>query len=344
MCRCIVAVLLATCAVLHTNAQQASMSSVSQAPTLVLRDGEPVVLRALQRATSADAAVGQQVQLEVIKPVKLDDLVIVAEGAVAVAKVTAVEHKRRMGRGGTLALAIERVQLVNGQYAPLRAVIAKTAGGKGAMASDMTGALVASYGLALPFTPLFLLKHGNDMAISPGDRFVSYVDGDLSLERGSIAVAQDTLKTKKDVAVVYVFRAAKDPGAVSQASVLCGDILVGSFHEDQFVRMELPAGVYWFRSGKPAYKKFEKLRRADFLPLTVQAGSAYYLQVYSAKTSFWSDSLPHLKLLSEQVGADAVAQINYRAESALEVGPQNLDKLQKQVPADAPPKPAGTAH
>ncbi len=331
----------------------ASMSVAGQTPdsspaidtNFVLHDGETVVMRALQRVTSADATVGQEIQFEVITAVQVGGLIVISEHAAATARVIAVERTRRMGRGGKLAIAIERVRLVDGEAAPLRAVIDRTAGGKGQMAADMAGTFVATYGLSLPLTPFFLLKHGNDMAVSPGDRFVAYVDGNIGMDRNLIAAAQSGLVAPINIGTVYLFRGTSDSKNLPQIPVNCGDALVGVFHQDHFVRMELQPGLYWFRAGEATYKNMQRVSRNELFPLHVEGGSSYYLQVRAVRTSKWgADWGALLEQISAKAGADAVSRTNYRAERAIEVGPTDLEALQKQAPADIRRQPFPADH
>lgn len=318
-------------------AQQASEHTPVTESKLVLHEGEPVVMRALERVTSSNATVGQVIRFEIIKPVKVGDLVIIPERAIATAKIVDVEKPKRMGRGGKLSISMEHVQMLDGQFAQLRAVVNRRAGGKGEMASDMAGAAALTYGLALPLTPLFLLKHGNDMAISPGDRFQAFIDGDVPLERHAFVAASTSLATQPEVAVLYLFRSLHDPGNVPRASVLCGEALLGVFHEDQFVRLELPPGLYWCRTGRAALKKTQRLHEKDYLAIRVEAGSTYFVQVRSFRVGKWSaewDS--RLVRLEPAAGAAAVTEINYKAESFRDKPSiQDLEKLQLQ-PASKP--------
>lgn len=312
--------------------QETSEPPFARDSKLVLHDGAPVVMRALDRATSSDAAVGQELRFEVIKPVKVGDLVIIREGAIATAKVVGVERPKRMGRGGRLSVSIGRVQLLDGQLAQLRAVVDRRAGGQGEMASEMGEMVLFTRGLGLPLTPFFLLKHGNDMAVSPGDRFQAFVDGDVPLNPDTFVAASTSLATHSDVAVVYLFRGAHDSGS-SQEPVVCGEALVGVFHPDQFVRLELPPGLYWFRTGQTAFKKTQRLHEKDYLALRVDAGSTYYLEVRAFRVSMWKDLDAHLIRLEPEAGAAAVTEINYKAEHPLDkTTTKDLEKLQLQPP------------
>lgn len=296
----------------------------------VLRDGQPVIMRATQPVSSEGATVGQQVQFEVVRPVKLGDLVVIPEHATATGKVLLAKKKGRMGRGGKLAIAIERVQLVTGQTAPLRALASRSGGGQKDMAASMAGTIVATYGLALPFAPLFLLKHGNEMVVSPGDRFQAFVEGDVALDQTAVSSAQPSPSAAESATgTIYLFRGEKEGPDTFQVPVTCGEALVGVFHRDQFARLALPPGRYLFRVGWPHFKSMNHVRIKDFPMLNVQAGSTYYLQLRVVHISSWtSDWKVDFQRLEPEIGADTVVQIRYRAEHALEkISPEDLRQL-----------------
>src|ERR1700687_5572425 len=86
-----------------------------------LEDSTPVILRTKQDLSSAKAKVGDRVPFRVVKDVRVADLVVIPRGADAWGLITAVQSKRRKGRPGNLDMAIQSVQLLTGENAPLRA-------------------------------------------------------------------------------------------------------------------------------------------------------------------------------------------------------------------------------
>src|ERR1035438_2697201 len=77
-------------------AQQAAPSSPPPPHTLL--DGTPVKLRLSQTISSADTKVGQEVPFEVVEDISVDQVVVLAKGATAIARSEETEHKRSMGR------------------------------------------------------------------------------------------------------------------------------------------------------------------------------------------------------------------------------------------------------
>ncbi len=102
-------------------------TGASQTPTVAansatkLEDATPVLLRTKEELSSGTAKVGDRVPFRVTEDVKAGDLVVIQRGAEALGVVTAVQPRRRKGHGGSLDVAIQSVQLLNGEPAPLRA-------------------------------------------------------------------------------------------------------------------------------------------------------------------------------------------------------------------------------
>ena len=148
-------------------------------PEHTLLDGTPVKLRLSQTISSADARAGQEVPFEVLEDVKVDDVVVLPKGALAMATVTEAEHKRTMGRGGKLNVAIKYARLSDNERAMLRAL--KEAKG-GSHVGAMTGAMVATSVILWPVAPFFLFMHGKDITIPEGTEITAFADGDMRLD------------------------------------------------------------------------------------------------------------------------------------------------------------------
>jgi hypothetical protein len=182
-------------------------------PPHTLLDGTPVKLRLSQTISSADTKTGQEVPFEVVEDVKVDDTVVIAKGASAIATVTEADHKKSMGRAGKLNIAISYTRLLDNEKAALRAVKeSKGAGHVGAM----TGAIVATSIVFFPAAPLFLFIHGKDITIPQGTEITAFVEGDMHLDMGhfnsvSIAAAPATAPTSSQQADLAV--ESTPPGA-----------------------------------------------------------------------------------------------------------------------------------
>lgn len=161
-------------------------------PPHTLLDGTPVKLRLSQSISSAEAKVGQEVPFEVVEDVKVDDVVVLPKGAVAIANVTEAEHKKSMGRAGKLNVAISYARLSDNEKVALRAI--KEAKGGGHVGA-MTGAIVATSIVFFPAAPLFLFIHGKDITIPQGTEITAFADGDMHLDMAHFGAAPQTVAT-----------------------------------------------------------------------------------------------------------------------------------------------------
>lgn len=152
-----------------------------------LLDGTPIKLRTTRTLSSGDAKTGDMVDFEVLEDVKLDDLLIVPRGGLAIGTITRAKPKGRFGKGGKLDITIDSVRLISGEKVALRAV-KETKGGSHTGA--MTGAMVATGLLFFPVAPLFLFLKGNNITIPKGTEITAYVNGDASLERSKFTPAK----------------------------------------------------------------------------------------------------------------------------------------------------------
>ena len=144
-----------------------------------LHDGTPVRLRLNRNLSSADAKVGESVDLEVLDDVRVGDLLVIARGATALATVTQAQPKRTMGRTGKLDVNIDSVRLVNDEKIALRAVKETQGGGH---TGAMTGGMVATAIVFFPVAPLLLFMHGKDITIPKGTEITAYVNGEVTLD------------------------------------------------------------------------------------------------------------------------------------------------------------------
>lgn len=139
----------------------------------------PVRIKLTRTISSKDAKVGDKVDFEVIEDIRIKDVLVVKQGAMAIATVTKAQPKRRLGRSGKLDINIDYVQLADGGKVPLRA----TKGGSGGTRTTaMTGAMVAAGILFFPAAPLFLFMKGKNITIPQGTEVTAYVAADTPLE------------------------------------------------------------------------------------------------------------------------------------------------------------------
>ena len=157
----------------------ASLAGISHAQ-LVVPSGTKVSTRLEQTLTSATAQEGQAVNLSVTEDVRINDVVVIRQGATVFGTVSMAQEKRRMGRSGKLDFTIEKVRAADGEFIPLRYTPFRKQGeGKGVTTGVLTaGAAVVFW----PAAPLFLLMKGKDATINKGITVDVFTDADHTLK------------------------------------------------------------------------------------------------------------------------------------------------------------------
>lgn len=155
-------------------------SDVKPALEFGLSEDTPIRLRLGRTISSSTEKLNDKVDFDVLEAVKVGDVVVIPQGAKAIATVTEAKPKGRMGKAGKLNVNIDYVQDAIGEKIPLRSV----QGGKGGSHTGaMTGAIVATSIVFFPAAPFFLFMHGKDITIPKGTEVTAYVAADTSLER-----------------------------------------------------------------------------------------------------------------------------------------------------------------
>lgn len=172
----------------------------ANSPKLVLEDGTPVKLRTGRTVSSADAHVGDLVDFETTQDVRMSGYPVIPRGSVAWGRIVKVQGRRIMGRGGTVKIQLESVQLVDGSKAALRSVKEVRGGGH---AKAMTVAMAATSLVYLPAAPALLFMRGQDSRLLKGTEVTAYVAGNFSLEQPKveeIAALKSTMAVSSDAA------------------------------------------------------------------------------------------------------------------------------------------------
>jgi LssY C-terminus len=203
--RLLLVLLLTNCrqaAAQYTFVPERTVTEVAHAnsPKLVLEDGTPVKLRTDRTVSSADAHVGDLVDFEVTQDVQVGGYPVIPRGSVAWGRIVKVQGRRRMGRGGTVNIQLEFVQLSDGSRAALYSFKNVRGGGH---ATAMTVGMAATSLVYLPAAPALLLMRGQDSRILKGTEVTAYVAGNFPLEQPKV---QETVVHKSAIAA-----SASDP-------------------------------------------------------------------------------------------------------------------------------------
>jgi hypothetical protein len=161
------------------NAAFVFLSVLCSSAQTLLPEGTKVRVRLDQSISSASAEEGQIVELSVTDAIKVDDVVVIPEGARVTGTITQAQGKRRMGRAGKLDFSIDRVKTADNQWVPLRYTVTKKSGQSHAVS---TGILTAGAAVVFwPAAPVFLLRKGNDITINRGTAFDVFTDANHAL-------------------------------------------------------------------------------------------------------------------------------------------------------------------
>lgn len=298
----IAAILLATeSSIAQETAGAPQVPSTAANSATKLGDATPVLLRTKEELSSATAKVGDRVPFRVTEDVKAGDLVVIQRGAEAWGVVTAVQPKRRKGHGGSLDVAIQSVQLLNGNPAPLRA----EQHSKGASNSLEMGLRMAQYGMTgvlLPVVPFLLLEKGKDALLPAGTKFTAYLNGDMPLDRAALEHAQSAMVQRTGPATVTIFRGRPPRAIAFQPSVYCGKVALARLSNDHYLKIRLPPGKYSFRSSDD-----------QVVELNLKEGQEVYLQMQMVTHGLSMKG--HLIQVSSEEGVDELSGLHELSSS-----------------------------
>ncbi len=224
--------------------------------SIKLEEGTQIRLKLLQDLSSATSQAGQTISFEVLDAVKVDNTVVIAEGAQALGTVTLAEPKKSLGRAGKLNIRLEYVKAVDGSKIHVRANSVNQGNGKGVA----TGVAVGVSALVFfPAAPVFLLIKGKDITVPSGQHLDAFIDGTRAIEvpqantqtntfatrltpTGSISPINTSFSTNGKVCVVNV---------VSEKG---GDIEInGVFLGNAPSSFQLPAGTHTITVKRSGY-------------------------------------------------------------------------------------------
>jgi len=288
---------------------------IAPVSSVVLRDGQEVVLRNADPIASNKSQSGEVVQFEVIRDVTSDGVVVIPEHAIAVGKILTAEHAKLVHHGGRLSVAIESVQLANGDYARLRAVESRNERNFGWRDVGAATAIAATL-YYMPLAPVYLLAKGDEVDIPPGSRFTAYVDGDVTLDRAGLETAASMPEVNRDVATFFIYRGNQDKAPGVALPVSCGKLYLGELTDSTYVKLDVPAGRYWFYTSVPATKLSASQQKTQMIALNLVAREKYYLEVAYVSGS-WKTLTSTIRQADESAGAEEVFKAQSRGSALL---------------------------
>jgi hypothetical protein len=299
---CVIGAILFVCGSCYAQSPTADVKAPSITNTnslMKLEDSTPVMLRTKQDLSSATVKVGDRVSFRVIKDVRVADLIVIPRGADAWGLVTAVQPKRRKGRPGSLAIAIQSVQLLTGENAPLRAE--QHSEGKSrdvGTLSDIPAAAIGTFGVALPVVFFSMLEKGKDAYWPAGTKFTAYLNGDVALDRSALDGIQPAPVQRKGPATVTIFRTA-ETRMLGPPPVYCGKVALAKLPRPAYLKIQLPPGKYFFHSS------FEQ-----GVEVSLEEGQELYLQMQLTISKFKRGFTNRLVQVDNEEGEDKVATLH----------------------------------
>ena len=227
---------------------QTPRSSIAPPFEFGLLEDTPVRIKLARNISSKDAKVGDKVDFNVVEDVAVKDVVVIRQGAMAIATVTKAKPKARLGRSGKLDINIDYVQLATGEKVPLRAV---KGGSGGTRTTAMTTGIVAAGILFFPAAPLFLFMKGKNIQIAKGTEVTAYVSADTQLDRAKFAAVDTELAASTVSAPTSAVSITSIPAA---ADITIDDKFVGTTPSI----VQLPAGEHRIVVTKSGYKAWER--------------------------------------------------------------------------------------
>jgi hypothetical protein len=231
-----------------------------------LAEDTPVRLKLTRTMSSKDAKVDEKVDFEVLEDIRVGDVIVVQQGAIAIATVTEAHPKRTMGRAGKLNINIDYVQLVDGERVTLRAV---KGGSGGTHTAAMTGAMVATGILFFPAAPFFLFMHGKDITIPKGTEVSAYIAADTPLDptKFNKQPAPAESEAPKPEASATAMSAAVIKSTPDGAEITIDGKLVGTTPST----VQLTPGEHTISIDKAGFKQWQRT-------ITVTAGGSINLE------------------------------------------------------------------
>jgi hypothetical protein len=207
--------------------------------TLLVPDGTPLLIKAVDEFSSLDAKVGDVIHFVVVFTVRADGIAVIPKGTALNAKVVSVSRPRLGSRGGHVKVAYDRFSLPTGEAASVRNPQHKATDSAeaAAMAPGLAGMVLSTGGVGL----LTLLANGNDQFVPAGATEVVSLSGSLRVSRKAAMLLQPASSS----GYVYI-----DP-RIRVRPLWCGQRILYTYNSSiDFLQLELNPGTYWFSTGR----------------------------------------------------------------------------------------------
>jgi len=265
-----------------TAPSQTSGDPASTNRTITIPDGTAVEMRFAQPVrgkmldpvdVGAEATAGDKVRLVSAADIRVGDLIVIAEGAIAQASVLKVKRPLTSLNGTGLVLQFDWIEDVTGKQLPLRVLptgdpqpfmlkVTSTSAGVVARPETLRSDLVGKDAVDVP--EIWRSKN----YIPAGTRVTAYVHGSQVLDSAKIEDAQARVSfTQFETTADATIYRTKGHGG-TRLRVLCDGKLAGQIGELQYLHLDLAPGEHSFQiENQPA------------LLIKIQIGQEYYFHL-----------------------------------------------------------------
>jgi hypothetical protein len=146
---------------------------------ILIPDGTEIEIELKNNLSGEEAKMGETIDFTVVRPVEVNGIKIIEQGASAKGKITKAKKAGRWGRTGKLEWAMSDVLTVSGTRIPVRFTKSMQGGSKG---GTVAVAAVATTVLLGPVGLLWGLKKGKKAEIPAGNKYSIFADGDSKIK------------------------------------------------------------------------------------------------------------------------------------------------------------------
>jgi hypothetical protein len=300
---------------------QASTSGEAEIPAGKIRlpKGTAVRLFLVEPISIRTAKAGDSVKLQVLGPVQVDNLVVIANKALASATITEVykpgQEVSMYWHAGGLKLQFDSVMLIDQQKQVLQAQDAPKEAATNAAVEWAQPVLPNSGGT-------LLLLALNEETLSRGAVFTAVISGDSLLDRSAVEATQPAQVVRKhgDASVtVYYPHIWLGPSL----TLWCGSVPIGKARKGQKLNFTLPPGEYHFRLWQTGNQYL----------LDAEDGEEYYMQIVVPSFRANKKEPPKLLLMEHDVGElDSGYTTWVEAKDTPDMTKYDLAQLQAEPP------------
>ena len=150
--------------------------------------GTSIDIEVVHAISSLDARVGDLVSFRVLVPVKVDDAIVIGNGALVTGRIVKTKRAGHWGKAGKLAWTMQDVVAVDLTRVSLTAnpdfpggqqgIVGQSHGAEVATKTAVVGALLAPTIVLAPLALMHGFKRGENAVVPEGKRFVAYVQKD----------------------------------------------------------------------------------------------------------------------------------------------------------------------